>query len=189
MIFNIVLRGELEIAFSEFVILIYLTIALSTFYILVVLGRKYFAHHDQNYRINHLTQVLLLLVFFIFFDSVYFVYSYFSGLFMPSAVPNHAIQLTIKIGIFVSIVFMAYYIFSKKIEELRDQEVSLSQLVGLNKELEHKAKEMELSQMQQQQKLKELEKFNDIAKQREGKMIDLIKKIEKLESELKRKSK
>ena len=108
---------------------------------------------------------------------------------MPSAVPNHAIQLTIKIGIFVSIVFMAYYIFSKKIEELRDQEVSLSQLVGLNKELEHKAKEMELSQMQQQQKLKELEKFNDIAKQREGKMIDLIKKIEKLESELKRKSK
>ena len=48
---------------------------------------------------------------------------------------------------------------------------------------------MEDSQNKQQHKLQELERFNDIAKSREAKMLDLIKKIEDLEQKLEKKKK
>ena len=44
---------------------------------------------------------------------------------------------------------------------------------------------MERSQAMQERKLKELERFNTIAKEREAKMMKLLKKADKIERKLK----
>ena len=77
----------------------------------------------------------------------------------------------------------------KRIEEFKNNEKALFKLEKLNKELETRTKKMETFQEKQEKKLHELERFNDIAKKREAKMLDLIKKINILEAKLKKKRK
>ena len=86
-----------------------------------------------------------------------------------------------KVGVFGSIVLITHFIMEKRIEEFRSNEINIQKLQKLNHELEMKTRELEQAQEKQEQKLHELEKFNDIAKNREIKMLDLIKKIDKLE--------
>jgi hypothetical protein len=175
--------------FNDYIAYIYLIISLITLILMFLLGKKYFKHIESNHRINELTKVLLILLAFLFIDSTYLVYSYVQGFVNPFITTNKTFEIFTKIGVFLSIIPMAYFILSKKIEELRDQEVSFSNLKKLNHELEQKAREMEDSQNKQQHKLQELERFNDIAKSREAKMLDLIKKIEDLEQKLEKKKK
>ena len=74
-----------------------------------------------------------------------------------------------------------------RIEEFKNKDDSFGKLEKLNHELEKRAKELEMSQDVLQRKVEELERFNDIAKQREGKMVELIEKIEVLEKKLRKK--
>ncbi|MBT3463980.1 hypothetical protein HN451_03260, partial [archaeon] len=95
------------------------------------------------------------------------------------------IQIISKVGVFGSIVFLAHFAYDKKFEELKDKEHSVLELKEINKQLEIKTLEMERSQAMQERKLKELERFNTIAKEREAKMMKLLKKADKIERKLK----
>jgi len=72
-----------------------------------------------------------------------------------------------------------------RIEEFGNKETAFDKLLRLNAELSKKAEEMETTHEVLQKKVQELERYNEIAKMREAKMVVLIKKIEYLESKLK----
>ena len=62
--------------------------------------------------------------------------------------------------------------------------MGMKKLELMNKELEKRAEQLQESQETLQKKVHELERFNAIAKERETKMLQLIKKIEVLETKL-----
>ena len=172
---------------GEFVIFMYVIISIISAIIFVMLSLRFFKE-SEKLVVTKLTKTILVMLFFIFLDSFFNSLIYFLG--VTSHVlfySNEIIQIISKIGIFGSITLLAYFVYARKFEELRNREVSFLELQELNKELERKTKEMEQSQEKQNRKLRELEKFNDIAKEREMKMMSLLKKIDKLEGKLKKK--
>ena len=172
---------------SEFVVFMHVIISIISLVIFIMLSTR-FLKESKKLIITKITKVILVMLFFIFLDNFFKSMTYFSE------VTSHAIfysteiiQIISNLGIFVSIVLLAYFVYGRKFDELKKKEVSFMELQGLNKELEKKTLEMEKSQETQERKLKELERFNDIAKEREMKMMNLLKKIDKLEGKLKKK--
>ena len=171
---------------SEFIIFMYVIISIISLVLFVMLSVRFFKE-SEKLIITNITKVILLMLFFIFLDSFFNSLTYFLGITSHAVFySNEIVQLISKLGIFVSISFLAYFVYARKFEELKQKEISVFELQSLNKELESKTKEMEISQEQQEKKLKELEKFNEIAKQREMKMMSLIKKIDKIEKKIKK---
>ena len=90
-------------------------------------------------------------------------------------------------GIFISTILIVHFIMGNHIEKLKTREETFHLLHGLNHELEKRAKELESSQEMLQRKVQELERYNEIAKERELKMLSLIKKEENIEENLRKK--
>ena len=127
-----------------------------------------------------------------FLDAFYYTLLYGAqygflpqNIFYKLSIPSY--QVLPKFGIFVATIFLVHFIFDKKIEQLKDKETGMQKLELMNKELEKRAEELQDSQNLLQQKVHDLEKFNTIAKERETKMLQLIKKIEVLETKLQKK--
>lgn len=139
-----------------------------------------------------MTKLLALLTFFLFVDAFYYTLLYASqyrllpeSIFFRLSIPS--LQVLPKFGIFVATILLVHFIFDKKIEKFKDKETGMRKLELMNKELEKRAEELQDSQATLQEKVHELEKFNTIAKERETKMLNLIKKIEVLETKLQKK--
>jgi len=173
--------------YSEFMIFIYVIISLLTLVLFALLSFKYFKDRNINYRTHSLTKLLLFLIFFLFMDSFIFLLETPDTLLYTHL--NPIFDLISKGGIFFSLVLITHFLMERRIEEFKNNEKALFKLEKLNKELETKTKKMETFQEKQEKKLHELERFNEIAKKREAKMIDLIKKINILEAKLKKKRK
>ncbi len=172
---------------SEFVTFTYVIISIISAIIFVMLSLRFFKE-SEKFIVTKLTKVILVMLFFIFLDSFFNSLTYFLGITTHALFySNEIIQIVSKSGIFVSISLLAYLVYARKFEELKNKEVSVLELQELNKEMEKRTQEMEKSQEVQQKRLKELEKFNEIAKEREMKMMSLLKKIDKLEGKLKKK--
>jgi hypothetical protein len=176
----------------EITLLTTLSISLLSFILFSILLHKYLSEPNKKYRIHALTKLLIALTFFLFIDGAYYslLFATQYQLLWPSLffiLTEPQFQIIPKLGIFISAVFVVYFIMEKHIEEFKNKEDTLNLLEKLNHELEKKAEDMESAQDHLQKKVIELEKFNDIAKTREQKMIDLIGKIELLETQLKKK--
>ena len=174
------------------IILVYFSLSLLSLTISLLLMYKYLKDTKKNYRIYAITKALSFLTFFIFVDGLYYaiMFSAQYNLFPLSVfitLSNPAMQVLTKLGIFISTVFIVYFIFNKNIEVLKDREANFARLQQYNKELQRRAHELEASQGSLKRKVWELERFNEIAQSRELKMIDLIKKIEYLESKMRKK--
>jgi hypothetical protein len=174
------------------ILLITLSISLLSFILFSILLHKYTSEPNKRYRIHALTKLLIALTFFLFIDGIYYSLLFatqyrliWPNLFFILTEPQF--QIIPKLGIFISAVFVVQFIMEKHIEEFKNKEDNLVLLEKLNHELEKKAAGMESAQEHLQKKVIELEKFNDIAKTREQKMVDLIEKIEVLETRLKKK--
>ena len=100
---------------------------------------------------------------------------------------NPVFPVLIKLGIFISMIFIVHFIMGKNIEYFKNIESSLSKLQTLKHELEKRAHELEGSKQVLETKVHELEKYNEIERERETKMMHLIKKIELLEGKIKKK--
>jgi len=171
---------------SEFIIFMYVIISIISAVLFCMLSIRFFKG-SKKFIVTKLTKVILIMLFFIFLDGFCNSLTYFLGITSHTIFySNEIVQIISKFGIFVSIVLLAHLVYSGKFEELKKKEISVLELQVLNKELGNKTREMEVSQEKQEKKLKELERFNEIAKQREMKMRSLIKKIDKLESKLKK---
>ena len=125
-------------------------------------------------------------------DAFYYTLLYASqyrllpeSIFFRLSIPS--LQVLPKFGIFVATILLVHFIFDKKIEKFKDKETGMRKLELMNKELEKRAEELQDSQATLQEKVHELEKFNTIAKERETKMLNLIKKIEVLETKMQKK--
>lgn len=160
--------------------------------VLVYLSYKFLKDKYMNLRTHDLTKILIFLVGFLFLEDTYsaiYTASYYGIL--PTKVflfmSNAPLRTVIPLGIFISLVVLVHFIFDNRIEELRNNELAVRKLSKLNHELEEKARALEVDQEKLNTKVHELERFNDVAKRREESMVDLIKKIEKLENQLKRK--
>lgn len=170
---------------SEFVIFMYVIISIISAVIFGMLSFKFFKS-SKKLIVTKLAKTILLMLFFIFLDGFFNSLTYFLGITSHALFySNEIVQIISKLGIFVSIALLAYLVYEGRFEELKDKEVSVLELQSLNKELEFRTKQMEESQKIQETKLKELEKFNQIAKERETKMMNLLKKVDKIEGKLK----
>ena len=125
-------------------------------------------------------------------DAFYYTLLYASqyrflpeSIFFRLSIPS--LQVLPKFGIFVATILLVHFIFDKKIEKFKDKEMGMKKLELMNKELEKRAQELQDSQGTLQKKVNELERFNTIAKERETKMLNLIKKIEVLETKMQKK--
>ncbi|MBT3721725.1 hypothetical protein HN789_04920 [archaeon] len=168
---------------SEFVIFMHVIISIISVVLFVMLSLRFFKE-SKALITTRLTKVLLFLLFFLFLDGFFNTMTYFVGTF-TMFYSTEIIQIISKVGVFGSIVFLAHFAYDKKFEELKDKEHSVLELKEINKQLEIKTLEMERSQAMQERKLKELERFNTIAKEREAKMMKLLKKADKIERKLK----
>ncbi len=176
----------------ELVILVYFSLSLLSLVISVLLFNKFFKDKNENFEIHALTKALAILTFFLFVDAFYYTLLYASqhnflpqNIFFRLSVPSF--QVLPKFGIFVATILLVHFIFDKKIEQFKDRETGIRKLELMNKELEKRAEELQGSQATLQKKVHELERFNTIAKERETKMLQLIKKIEVLETKLQKK--
>jgi hypothetical protein len=171
-------------------LLVSISITALSFILFVLLMHKFIKDKHKKYSTHSLTKLLAVLTFFLFVDGAYYSilfasqYGYISSKYF-FVLSDIRYQIIPKLGIFISAVFIVHFIMEKRIEEFKKKEDSLEELEKLNHELEKKAADMESSQDNLQKKVVELEKFNDIAKSREENMVELIKKIELLESKLK----
>ncbi len=176
----------------ELVILVYFSLSLLSLIISILLFNKFFKDKKEKYEIHSMTKLLALLTFFLFTDSFYYTLLYGSqyrflpeSIFFKLSIPS--LQVLPKLGIFIATIVLVHFIFDKKIEKFRDREKGIKKLELMNKELEKKAEELQDSQDILRKKVNELERFNTIAKERETKMLNLIKKIEVLEEKLEKK--
>jgi len=179
---------EIEVAIIIFIYLVFSLLCLMTFSLLVY---KLSKGTEKHYTINSVARILASMTFFLFLTGVYNFFLKLSQYSLISPViyyrlTNINVELVPNLGILVSTIFLVYFIMQNKIEEFKRKEDSLLELGKLNHELEVKALEMESSQEKLQKKIFELEKYNDIAKDREKKMVDLIQKIEVLEQKIKK---
>ena len=171
------------------VTLVYLSIGILSTLMLLLLLFKYIKDNHQKYGIHALTRMLIILTFFLALDGVYNYFLYASKiqlispkLFVIFSEPG--VMIWPNLGIFISSVVMVHFILEKRIELFKENEISLTKLVKLNKELEVKAHELEKEHEFLQSRIFELEKHNEIAKDREKKMMDLLKKVDALEKQL-----
>ena len=175
--------------YMEFVVFAHLVIFLLSIVVFILLVHKFFSDRHKHLNVSKLTKTLSLLAFFIALDSLFFCLSYWGTIGLNPLVKSFfseiGAQLFSGVGVFLSLVSLAYFILEKNIETFKESEEELKKLQTLNRQLEVRAKEIEVSQEQQQKKIMELEKFNEVAKEREIKMMEIIKKIEKVETKMK----
>lgn len=150
----------------------------------------YFKDKDKKYATHSLIRLLYILAFFIFIDSLYnsFVFlSQFGFINQKIFFVLNTINFKVlpKIGIFLSNVFLIHFIMEKRIDLFKSNEDKLKELKEFNLELEKKLIENKKTQEILEKKALELERYNEIAKEREQKMLKLMKKIEKLEEGIK----
>ncbi|NTV24232.1 MAG: hypothetical protein HGA85_07755 [Nanoarchaeota archaeon] len=147
---------------------------------------KFLKYRKKKYSTHSIIRMISLQTLFLFVVGLYNLilyasqYRYISPMFFY-AMSGQALQLIPNFAVLMTTVVIVYFIMEKKIEEFTNHEDSLNQLQSLNHELVKRANELETSHNQLQRKVVELEKFNEIAKSREEKMIALAKKIEVLE--------
>jgi sensor histidine kinase YesM len=175
--------------YMEFIVFAHLVIFLLSLVVFILLLHKYFSDRHSHPNVSKLTKTLSLLAFFIALDSLFFCLSYWGTIglnpLITSFFSEKGAQLFSGFGVFLSLISLAYFLLEKNIETFRESEEELKKLQDLNKQLEIRAKEIEISQEMQQKKILELEKFNEVAKDREIKMMEIIKKIEKVETKMK----
>ncbi|MEM2138588.1 MAG: hypothetical protein QXM96_00325 [Candidatus Woesearchaeota archaeon] len=151
----------------------------------------YFKDRKKNYSTHALIRMLYVLTFFIFIDNLYHSFLTLSQYNIINEkyfyfLSSLNLQILPKIGIFISSVFLIHFIMEKRIEEFKSKEDSLNELKILNQELEKKVIQSEKAQESLEKKMHEVEKYNEIAKEREQKMIELMKKIDILENKIKK---
>ncbi len=178
--------------FVELAILVSISISLLSISIFFILMYKYFKDSNKMHRVHALTRLLAILAFFLFLDGLYYILYYTSQYGILSneifySMTETNLRLLPQLGIFISTVLIVHFVMENRIEEFKNKDESFGKLEKLNHELEKRAKELETSQDVLQRKIEELERFNDIAKQREVKMVELIEKIEFLEKKLRKK--
>lgn len=174
-----------------FILIITFSITILSLIITFLLLHKHLKDKDKKYATHSLTILLYILSFFIFIDGFYHSLLYLSQFGFISqkiffVLTSYHIQLLPKLGIFIASVFIVHFLMEKRIEDFKIKEDSLAKLKKYNFELETKLKETEKIQDTLFKKTQELEKYNEIAKQREEKMYELMKKIETLEKKIKK---
>ncbi|MFH2020567.1 MAG: hypothetical protein ABIJ34_04085 [archaeon] len=174
--------------YTDILVFTQLIIGLLSFVIFILLVTKFIGDNKKDYTIHRLTKTLAFLAFFMFLDNIFYCVSYFTGLGLSDKISDlfssTGFQFFSTLGIFISLVLLTYFIFDKRIEHLKRSEDDLTLMQELNMHLEKKAKELESAHEQQHNKIVELEKFNEIAKEREAKMRELTKKIESLKGKM-----
>ena len=168
-------------------LLIYFSFSLLSLITFILLVSSYIKDGKKRYSIHSLTRLLVVLTFFTFITGLYnFILRLSQQGFLPISLfyslSNTSIELIPNLGILVSTILIVHFIMEKRIEEFKKKEDTIVELHKLNHELEKKATELEHSEEILQKKVMELERFSDVAKQREEKMISLIKKVEELEN-------
>ncbi len=110
----------------------HLVIALLSFAVFGMLLKRFLSSTDKGYKIKSLTQILALIAFFIFLDRFFSFMAYIasSGLVKlnPFILVNPTLPLLSSAGIFVSLVLMAHLLFAQKIDQIKNDELSLKQL-------------------------------------------------------------
>ena len=176
--------------FIEIAIVVCFSITLLSMIIFFLLLYKYNKEPNKQLRIHALTKLLLVLTFFLLIDGLYYSLLYLSQYrLIPEWIYPYLTETNLliipKLGIFISTILVTHFLMENRIEEFGNKETAFDKLLRLNAELSKRAEEMESTHETMQKKVEELEKYNEIAKMREAKMVVLIKKIEYLESKLK----
>ena len=176
--------------FIEVAIVVCFSITLLSTILFFLLLYKYNKEPNKQLRIHALTKLLLVLTFFLVVDGLYYSLLYLSQYsWIPEGIFSYLTETNLliipKLGIFISTILVTHFLMENRIEEFGNKETAFDKLLRLNAELSKKAEEMETTHEVLQKKVQELERYNEIAKMREAKMVVLIKKIEYLESKLK----
>jgi uncharacterized membrane protein (DUF106 family) len=178
--------------YMQIILLVSYSITILSLIIFFLLLHKYLNTKHKNYVVHSITKMLSVLAFFLFIEGLYSSLLYTSqyNLISPGfyyALSGTYLEVVPRVGIFITAIFIIHFLMEKRIEQFKNNEDTLGKLQKLNHELEKRAKELQTTQNTLQTKVLELERFNLIAKDREAGMLDLIKKIEILETKLKKK--
>ena len=165
---------------TSLILLTHLSFTILSTYLFTIILYKYIKY--KHYSVHSLTRTLAVVTFFLTIVGLYNTTCYMSKYGFLSAsifstLREPSTQLIPIIGMFVSSVSLVYFIFERRIEEFSNNEELIKRLAHMNSELGEKDIILKMTEENLRDKIKELERYMNIAKEREKRLFTLESKL------------